>query len=55
MPRVPIQPTRRSILKTAAFLAVGGVVAPFGRVWAQTRLRRTPDLNRSGFSGDIRV
>jgi protocatechuate 3,4-dioxygenase, beta subunit len=43
MPRVPIQPTRRSILKTAAFLAVGGTVAPFGRAWAQTSLRRTPD------------
>ena len=43
MPRVSIQPTRRSILKTAAFLAVGGVVAPFGKAWAQTKLRRTPD------------
>ena len=43
MPRALIEPTRRSILKTAAFLAVGGLVGPVGRAWAQTKLRRTPD------------
>jgi len=42
MPPMRIQPTRRSILKTAAFLAAGAI-APFGSALAQTSLRRTPD------------
>ncbi len=43
MPQAPFQPTRRSILKTAAVMAVGGGVASVGGAWAQTTLRRTPD------------
>lgn len=43
MPQTPFQLTRRSILKTAACIAVVGVVTPVGRAWAQTKLRRTPD------------
>jgi len=42
MPPMRIQPTRRSILKTAAFLAAGAI-APFASALAQTSLRRTPD------------
>ena len=42
MRQAPFQPTRRSILRTAAVIAGIGAVAPIGG-WAQTPLRRTPD------------